>query len=228
MQEQQDKKLTQIVGDELDRLEQFNSPGQLLKKAFSSFMVVLLIGAGFIINGIMALIFMFKGFGEVIWWQYIGGIVLLLAVFPAVYIFFAISYARAVVVWEAYREILRPLVAKLFGKSLDLYLVDNPETAPPVNEKALVENIEEKQKGILDRLPDFLKSYFQIFFTGKDVLTIVRAQRATGGKKEEVKRKAMDSLFETVDAQISELTEPSLLPFGIVALVNVVVVYFLF
>jgi hypothetical protein len=38
----------------------------------------------------------------------------------------------------------------------------------------------------------------------------------------------MDSLFESIDLQISELAEPSLLPFWIVALVNAVVVYFLF
>lgn len=228
MQESKDKKLEQLVNQELDKLEKFNSPGKLLKKAFSSIMVVLFIGAGFVVNAIMAIIFAFRGFGEVVWWQYIGGFVLLLAVFPAVYIFFAISYARAVVVWEAYREILRPLVAKIFGKSLDLYLVDNPEAAPPVNEERIVDSIEKRQKHLLEKLPDFLRAYVQIFFTGKDVVAIVRAQRANGGEKEEVKRKAMDSLFESIDLQISELTEPSLVPFWIVAVVNVLVVYFLF
>lgn len=225
---EQQQPVLEVVVNELDKLEQFNSPLKLLKKAFSSLLVVGLIGAGFVVNAIMALFFAFSGFGNVIWWQYLGGIILLLAIFPAVYIFFAISYARSVVVWEAYKEIIRPLVAKVFGKSLDFYLVDNPESAPPVNENGLIAEVENRQKHLLEKLPDFLRAYVQIFFTGKDVLNIVRAQRATGGDKEAIKRKSMDSLFESIDLQISELTEPSLIPFGIVAVVNVVVVYFLF
>lgn len=224
----QEKELKEIANNELDKLEQFNSPGQLLKKAFSSAFIVLLIGAGFIVNAILALIFAFKSIGAIVWWQYLATIILLLAVFPAIYIFFAISYARSLVIWEAYREVLRPLAAKLFGKSLDRYLVDNPNQAPPVDEKSIVSAIEERQKNILEKLPDFLRAYIQIFFTAKDVVTIVRAQRASGGEKEAVKRKAMDSLFESIDLQISELAEPSLIPFSVVALVNIAVVYFLF
>jgi hypothetical protein len=223
-----DQQLEQIVDRELSKVEQFSSPWQLLKKALSSFFIVLFIGAGFLVNAIIAIAFAFKGFGSVVWWQYLGGIVLLLAVFPAVYIFFAIAYAKTVIIWEAYREILRPMIAKAFGKSLDIYLVDNPNQAPPVDEESIVSTIEKRQKHLLEKLPDFLRAYVQVFFTAKDVLTIVRAQRASGGEKEAVKRKAMDSLFESIDLQISELAEPSLLPFWIVALVNAVVVYFLF
>lgn len=226
--QEQEQQLEQIVDRELSKVEQFSSPWQLLKKALSSFFIVLFIGAGFLVNAVIALVFAFKGFGTVVWWQYLGGIVLLLAVFPAVYIFFAIAYAKTVIIWEAYREILRPMVAKAFGKSLDIFLVDNPNQAPPVDEESIVSTIEKRKKYLLEKLPDFLRAYVQVFFTAKDVLTIVRAQRATGGEKEAVKRKAMDSLFESIDLQISELAEPSLIPFWIVALVNAVVVYFLF
>lgn len=223
----QDQQLKQIVGKELDQLEKFSSPMQILKKAFSSFLVVLLIGAGFVVNAILALIFAFGSFGAVALWQYISAIILFLLVFPAIYIFFAMSYAKSVVIWEAYREIIRPMVAKLFGKSLDVYLVDNPDQAPPVDEKSIVTAIENRKKNILERLPDFLRAYVQVFFSAKDVITIVRAQRSSGGEKEEVKRKAMDSLFQSIDLQISELAEPSLIPFGIVAVINIIAAYFL-
>ncbi len=220
--------LEQAVSAEMDKLQQLSSPKQLLKKAFSSILLVITIGAGFLINGILALIFAFSRFGDVVWWQYLGGLILMLAIFPALYIFFAISYAKSVVLWEAYRELLRPLIAKLFGKSLDFYLVENPENAPPVEESRIVEEVERRQKHLLEKLPDFLRAYVQLFFTGKDIVNIVRAQRQSGAEKEAVKRKSMNSFFESLDLQVSELAEPSLLPFGIVALVNVAVVYFLF
>ncbi|MGH1335642.1 MAG: hypothetical protein ACRBFS_05895 [Aureispira sp.] len=227
MKEKQDQQLKQIIGKELDQLEKFSSPMQILKKAFSSFLVVLLIGAGFVVNAILSLLFAFKNFGLVPSWYYLVVLVLFLAIFPAIYIFFAMSYAKSVVIWEAYREMIRPMIAKLFGKSLDVYLVDNPENAPPVDEKSIVAEIESRQKNILEKLPDFLRAYVQIFFSAKDVITIIRAQRASGGEKEEVKRKAMDSLFESIDLQISELAEPSLIPFWIVAAINLVAAYFL-
>jgi hypothetical protein len=216
------------IATEIDQLDKMNRPKQLLKKALSSVLIVVMIGAGFVVNFVMALIFAFKGLGAVVWWQYIGGLVLLLAAFPALYIFFAISYAKSVVIWEAYREVLRPLVAKLFGRTLDFYLVENPDSAAPMNESRIVEEVEKRQKHFLERLPDFLRAYVQIFFTGKDIVKIVRAQRQSGAEKEEVKRKSMESFFESLDLQISELAEPSLLPFVGVAIANVVLVYFLF
>ena len=212
---------------ELDQLTALPSPIYLIRKALSSVGIVLLIGSGVLLNWIIALIFAVSALGSVVWWQYLGALLLLLAGFPALYLFFAWSYGQSVVVWEAYREILRPFLAKGFGKMLDLYLVDDPKNAPPVEESRIVAEVEQRKKHFLERLPDFLRAYVQLFFTAGDVLTIVRAQRQSGQEKQQVKEKSMKSFFESLDLQVSELAEPSYIPALILAAVNLGLIYWL-
>lgn len=214
--------------DEIEQLDKFSSPIQLIKKALSSFFVVIVIAAGFLINWISALIFLFGYFSSASWLGYIGGLVLMFAIFPAIYLYFAYSYGKSVVFWEAYKEGIRPLAAKVFGKTLDKFLVDDPKDAAAVNEKQITQEVEERKKHFLEKLPDFIRAYFQIFFTSGDVLKIVKAQRQTGADKVLVKQKAMHSFFESLDLQVSELMEPSLIPFYIVGLANLLCFYFLF
>lgn len=218
----------ELLIDEIEQLDKFSSPIQLIKKAFSSFFVVLMIGAGFIINWISALVFLLGYFSSTTWLWYILGLILMIAIFPAIYLYFAYSYGRSVVFWQAYKEGIRPLAAKIFGKTLDKFLVDNPEEAGAVNENKITQEVEERKKHFLEKLPDFIRAYFQIFFTSGDVLKIVKAQRQSGADKEVVKQKAMHNFFESLDLQMSELMEPSLIPFYIVGAANLLCFYFLF
>jgi len=218
----------ELLIDEIEQLDKFSSPIQLIKKAFSSFFVVLMIGAGFIINWISALVFLLGYFSSTTWFWYILGLILMIAIFPAIYLYFAYSYGRSVVFWQAYKEGIRPLAAKIFGKTLDKFLVDNPENAGAVNENKITQEVEERKKHFLEKLPDFIRAYFQIFFTSGDVLKIVKAQRQSGADKEVVKQKAMHNFFESLDLQMSELMEPSLIPFYIVGAANLLSFYFLF
>lgn len=217
-----------IAIDELEQLDKFSSPFQLIKKALSSFFIVIMIGAGFIFNWIAALVFLFGYFSSMTWLWYVLGLVLMIAVFPALYLFFAYSYGQNVLFWEAYKEGIRPIAAKVFGKTLDKFLVENPEAAGAVNENKIIQEVEERKKHFLEKLPDFIRAYFQIFFTSGDIIKIVKAQRQSGADKEVVKQKAMQSFFESLDLQMSELMEPSLIPFYIVGAINLVCFYFLF
>lgn len=217
-----------VLIDEIEQLDKFSSPVQLIKKAFSSFFVVLMIGAGFLINWVSALVFLFSAFSSSSWLGYIFGLILMIAIFPAIYLYFAYSYGRSVLFWEAYKEGIRPLAAKIFGKTLDKFLVENPEEAGAVNENKITEEVEERKKHFLEKLPDFIRAYFQIFFTSGDIIKVVKAQRQTGADKAVVKQKATQDFFESLDLQMSELMEPSLIPFYIVGAINLVAFYFLF
>lgn len=216
-----------LVG-EMEQLDKFSSPIQLIKKALSSFFVVAIIGAGLVINWIAALMFLFGSFSSTSWLWYIFGLTLMIVIFPAIYLYFAYSYGRSVAFWQAYKEGIRPVAAKVFGKTLDKFLVDNPEDAAAVNENKIAQEVEERKKHFLEKLPDFIRAYFQIFFTSGDILKIVKAQRKSGADKAVVKQKAMQNFFESLDLQMSELMEPSLIPFYIVGAVNLVCFYFLF
>lgn len=211
--------------EEIEQLDKFSSPMQLIKKALSSFFIVIIISLGFIINWISAVIFLFGYFSATSWFWYITGLLLMFAIFPAIYMYFAYSYGRSVAFWQAYKEGIRPLAAKIFGKTLDKFLV---EDGAPINENKIIEEVEERKKNFLEKLPDFIRAYFQIFFTSGDILKVVKAQRKSGTDKAVVKQKAMSDFFESLDLQMSELMEPSLIPFYIVGAVNLVCFYFLF
>lgn len=218
----------ELLVDEMEQLDKFSSPMQLIKKALSSFFVVVVIGAGLVINWIAALMFLFGSFSSSSWLWYLFGLTLMIAIFPAIYLYFAYSYGRSVAFWQAYKEGIRPVAAKVFGKTLDKFLVENPEAAGAVNENKIAQEVEERKKHFLEKLPDFIRAYFQIFFTSGDILKIVKAQRQSGADKAVVKQKAMQNFFESLDLQMSELMEPSLIPFYIVGAVNLVCFYFLF
>jgi hypothetical protein len=214
--------------ENMEQLDKFSSPFQLIKTALSSFFIVIVIGLGFVINWIAALMFLFGSFSSTTWLWYILGLTLMIAIFPAIYLYFAYSYGRSVAFWQAYKEGIRPLAAKVFGKTLDKFLVENTDDSDAVDEDKIKQEVEERKKHFLEKLPDFIRAYFQIFFTSGDVLKIVKEQRKSGADKAVVKQKAMQSFFESLDLQMAELMEPSLIPFYIVGAVNLVCFYFLF
>ncbi len=224
-----DQSTTTPIDPELDALTQFQGPIYLLKKALSSIGIMLAIGAGLLLNWGMALVFLISGLGSVIWWQYLLGLVFFIALFPGLYVFFAVDYGKNVVFWEAYRQIIRPFLGKSFGFVLDRFLIENPEAATkPIEENRIVAAVEQRKKHFLEKLPDFMRAYVQIFFTSGDIIHIVRAQRQSGEEKEAVKKKSMVSFFESLDLQVAELLEPSFIPALIVAVVNIGVAYWLF
>lgn len=214
--------------DEIDALKSFSSPLKLIKKALSSFFIVLMIGAGFLVNWVMSVIYLISCFSSSSWVWLLVGLLSLIIIFPALYLFFAYSYGQSVLLWEVYKEALRPLAAKMFSGTLDKFLAENTDDETSIDESKIVQEVEARQKHFLERLPDFIRAYFQIFFTSKDIIKIVKEQRETGAEKEAVKKKAMKSFFEALDLQMSELMEPSLYPFYIVGVVNFITLYFLF
>lgn len=214
--------------DEIAKLKSFNSPFKLIRKALSSFFIVSMIGLGFFVNWILALVFLITCFSTSSWWLLLIGLGLMIVVFPVVYLFLAYSYGQSILFWEVYKEGLRPLIAKFFSGLLDTFLSNEAKEDFAIDENRIVKEIEERQKNFLERLPDFIRAYFQLFFNSKDIIKIVKEQRRLGTEKEAVKQKAMKHFFEGLDLQLSELMEPSLIPFYIVGAINCLVFYFIF
>lgn len=207
-------------------LMKFSSPFALIKKALSSVAIVAMIGAGLVINWIVALVFLFSAFSSSTWLGFFGGLALFILVFPALYLFFAYSYGQSIMAWEAYQQVIRPLLARAMSGILDktLKLEGNEE----ISERDLVAEIDNRKKHLLERLPDFMRAYVQLFFTGKDIFKLVKEQRHSGGDKERIKQNILTRFFDAFDLQVSELAEPSLIPFLITGVINIVVIYFLF
>ncbi len=214
--------------DEIEELKSFGSPFKLIKKALSSFFVMLMIATGLLVNWGFAILFLIFCFSSTSWTWLLIGFLLLTIVFPAIYLFLAYSYGQSMLLWEVYKEALRPIAAKVFSGTLDKFLMENPKDKSPLDESKIVKEVEARQKHFLERLPDFIRAYFQLFFTSKDIIKIVKEQRKSGAEKEAVKKKAMQSFFEALDLQMSELMEPSLYLFYIVGGVNIISLYFLF
>lgn len=213
---------------EITELQSFGGPVKIIKKALSSFFIMAMIAGGLLVNWVAVLVYLITCFSSTSWLWLFLGLLLMGVVFPVVYLFLAYSYGQGVLIWELYKEGIRPLIGKIFSGVLDKFLVENPNDKTSIDESKIVKEVEDRQKHFLERLPDFVRAYFQLFFTSKDILKIVQEQRQSGAEKEAVKQKSMKSFFEALDLQMSELLEPSLYAFYIVGVVNLVVVYFLF
>lgn len=213
--------------EKINQLKAFNSPWGLIKKALSSIAIILLIGSGLVINWILAVIYAIGWFSGTGWVWYLLSLVALLLVFPAAYLVSAYWYGQTLLFWEAYREIVRPATARIFSGTLDKMLVKS-EQNEEMTESEIVAELENRSKHLVEKLPDFIRAYFQVFITGKDVVKLIKKQRAAGVDKEAVKNKAMLSMFEALDLQLSELVEPSMIPFYIVGGVNVVCWWLMF
>lgn len=216
------------VDASIKKLQSFNSPWSLIKKAFSSILILLLIGSGLLINWILGGIYIFGWFSGTGWFMYIFAIIMMLVAFPLAYFFSAYWYGQSLLFWELYREVIRPLAAKIFSNTLDKILKEEKESGKEKTESEIIAELDKRSKHIVEKLPDFIRAYFQVFITGKDIVKIIIKQRATGSEKEAVKNKAMISMFEALDLQMAELLEPSMLYFYIVGAVNIVTLYFIF
>lgn len=213
--------------EKIKQLKAFNSPFGLIKKAFSSIGILLLIISGLIINWILAIVYIFGWFSGTGWIAYLLSIIALVAIFPAGYFLSAYWYGQTLLFWEAYREIVRPAAARIFSGTLDQMLV-KAEGQEELTESEIVAELENRSKHFVEKLPDFIRAYFQVFITGKDVVKLIQKQRAAGKDSEAVKNKAMLSMFEALDLQMSELIEPSMIPFYIVGAINVICWWFMF
>ncbi len=218
----------ELTEDDFKHLKSFSSPWKLIKKALSSILVALMIAAGVLVNWLVALGYLFSSLGAVWWIWFLGGLLLLIVIFPLCYLFLAYGYGQSALLWETYREGIRPLAAKVFSASLDKFLVDNPDDSSGIDESEIVKEVEKRQKHFLERLPDFISAYFKVFFTSGDIINIVKEQRKSGLEKKAVKKKAMNSFFESLDLQMAELLQPSLYFFYILGAINIIVIYFLF
>ncbi len=217
----------EITQAEIDQLQKFNSPWGFIKKALSSIFILLLMVSGLLLNWILGLVYAFGWFVGTGWLWYLAGILLLFIIFPAAYIFSAYLYGQSLLFWEAYREVIRPLVAKMFSKTLDKLLIEQ-ENGKEKSESEIVAELEGRSKHFVEKLPDFIRAYFQVFITSKDVVILIKKQRKAGGEKKAVKNKAMTAMFEALDLQIAELFEPSMIPFYITGAINLIVLYFMF
>lgn len=213
--------------EKINQLKAFNSPWGLVKKALSSIGILLLIISGLVINWILAIIYIFGWFSGTGWLAYLLSIVALIVIFPAGYFLSAYWYGQTLLFWEAYREIIRPAAARIFSGTLDQVLVQTADKEE-LTESEIVAELENRSKHFVEKLPDFIRAYFQVFITGKDVVKLIQKQRAAGKDSEAVKNKAMLSMFEALDLQLSELVEPSMIPFYIVGAINVICWWFMF
>lgn len=220
--------ISPTTAQEVQQLRSFKNPWQLLKKALSSVLILLMIASGFLINWVLAVVYAIGHFSGTGWGWYLLSLVAMLTIFPAGYLLAAYWYGQGLLFWEAYREVIRPTAAKIFAGTLDKMLVQAELEGEEATESEIVAELENRSKHFVEKLPDFIRAYFQVFITGKDVVQLIKKQRAAGADKEAVKNKAMLSMFEALDLQIAEIIEPSFVPFGIVAGTNLLTLYFIF
>ena len=204
-------------------MESMFKPWTLVKRAFSSFSVVFLIGGGVLINWILAAIFLFGSFSSTSFTSLLIGLLILGIAFPALYWFCALWYGRGLVFWEAYQSMAKPLAAMIVGSAFERFLPDDNENQrQDIEEGLLSKHLEEKGQGLMDRLPSFISSKLEIVSAITNITKLIREENNKGTQREEIKDKATTSLFNALDSQLSGVvSEPSLMPVFVVALVNI-------
>ena len=207
--------------DSLQDMDSLFSPWNLFKKALSSFMVVFLIGGGILVNWILAAIFLLTSFSTASFISLGIGLLVFFVGFPALYFFTATLYGRALLFWEAYQEIVKPLATKIVESIFERLLPETTEVKD-VEENVLAKELEEKGQGLIDRLPTFISSKLEIVSAVSNIISLIREERSKGTQKAVIKEKATRSFFDALDSQLSGLiSEPSLLPVFGIAIVNI-------
>lgn len=214
------------IEDEVDALDRLENPMYLLRQGLSSIGTILLIGSGFLVNWLLAIALLFAGVS--IWWKYPVGLGVFILIFPVVYIGFAIYYGRGLVAWQAYQQIIRPGITKIFLMLLDRFLGTPSEETAPMSEEEMAALVEEHKNQLLQKLPSFIQSYIKPFSMVSDIIAVVRVQRASGQGKEIAKAKAVTSLMESLDAQAAAQIKPSYRPAFIIIGFNLLAVFWLF
>lgn len=217
---------------ELNQLEKYNSPMAIFKKALSSFKIVLLIILGVLANWILAFIFVVSGAGGNGVLGAVLPLVLFIVAFPAIYLILAFLYGKGLVVWEAYNSAIKPLIGRIFGSIFNRF-VSGESTGSGRNslqeqqqikeeEDALLDaEMEEKTKGLMDKLPEFISSRLHLVTTIKEIVQNIKLQKRSGLAADQIKSKAMSMLFEALDRQLDGIVSPpSALPFYIALGIN--------
>lgn len=208
----------------IEKIEQQIKPWALIKKALSSFSVLFLIGSGVLINWILALVFLMGYFSAVSWSMLLFSLVILILVFPAAYAYTAYVYGQLVIVFEVYQEIIRPVAANIIAGILNRIINDDS----PITSEKVQEEFDAETSSLWDKIPDFITNSLGIVTTIKDIIILITEQYQQGGEKEIVKERITQNVFELLDAKMSELTQPSLTNFFIIAAINLAVVFFIF
>lgn len=215
--------MSENIQKELDKLDQFNSPLAIIKKAFSSFGVILLIGGGVVFSWILSVVYLF-GWASVVstTWLLIGLLVLGF-LFPGAYFFFAFLYGKSTLIWHAYQEAVKPIAASIVGSIFTRAFPNGQHTTPQEVETTVMEKeAEEEAQSLLDRLPSFISSKLELIKTIREIIHNIKIQHQSGLPPKQIKSKAIAHLFQALDTQLSGLvSEPSILPAGIILLVNV-------
>lgn len=217
------------IQEELNQLEKFNSPLAIIKKAFSSFGVILMIGGGIMFSWILGIVYLMGWATTVSAIWLLVGLGLLMVAFPALYFFLAFSYGRAIIFWEAYQNAVKPMVAKIVAGIFNRFFPDGKSnTGKTVTEEVLDQELKEKSKSLTDQLPDFISSRLELITTFKSIIHTMRLQKRSGVANEQIKSKAMAQLFAALDDQLSGIVSaPSLMPVGVTILVNIGLFIFL-
>lgn len=211
----------------IEQIEQRIQPLELIKTAFSSISVLLLICTGVLLNWILAIVFILSCFSTSSWGVLLVGILALVLVFPAAYAYIAYTYGQQVVVFEVYQEVIRPVAANLIASILNKIIKDSPQDSP-LDSKQIQKEFDEQSNSLWEAIPDFISNSLGILNTIKDVIILITEQYQQGGEKEVVKNRIISQVFELFDARMEELASPSLSNFFILLIINVGVLFFLF
>lgn len=215
------------VDTTIEQLQKQTSAFALIKKAFSSFSVLLLIGSGIVINWILALIFLFGYFSATSFGIFLLCLFTLAVIFPIAYFLAAQIYGKAVIVSEIYKEAVRPIIAATITKVLNKIVKDD-NNSEPLSEDKIKEEFEQESGSFLDKIPDFISSRLELVATIKDIIALIIKQSKEGGDKEVLKKKISTNVFNMLDAKMEEIAQPSLTIFFIIGGINLVVALFIF
>ncbi len=220
-----------ITVNSQEDFDNFSNPLFVIKKAFSSFSVVLVTASGVLLSFLLGLIYLVGWFNTVSLNWLLIGLVLLMLVFPVGFGVMAYYYGRNVILGLCYEEIIRPLFARFIPHIFDKLLNgkgENEAENDSIAENILKEDIEGLEEDIKNRIPGFLHSYLGFFSIGKDVYTVIQQNRKNGKVDESLKRKVTEQVFDRLDEQMAaNLPKPSIRNSIIMMIVNILVFLFL-
>lgn len=213
------EQMNKLAVEQLDAIQ--NNPMIIIKKALSHLPVLLLIGAGVFINWILAIVFLVSSFSTTTFFWIAVSLLFLIIIFPVAYLFAGRVYGQAVLIYEAYQAIIKPVLANLLTKVINKVLRNRGTTATSAQ---VEEEFKKESSSILDKIPDFIKNRLTLFVVIEDVIKIATNQYKDGSGKEVTR----DRIIDFLDAKMGELASPSLGLFFKILLGNIIIVAFLF
>lgn len=209
----------------IEKMDKRFRPFSLIKKALASFSVLLMIGSGILINWILAILFLINYISITSILGILGGLFVLIVVFPVAYCYAAYTYGQSVVLFEVYQEVIRPVVANIIAGILNRVLKDDTTL---ISSQKVQDEFEQQSNSLLDKIPNLITNQLELVAAIKDVIVLVTEQYKQGGEKEVVKNRIVNSVFNLLDTKMDELVKPSLVTFFIIGGINLIVAFFIF